>query len=82
MTGKGGLEFGVHPLGVAGTPYGLAVGPPDNYERVGAALADLGGGVAAPTYLVDVEPGGEEAVLALADRYRDAGLLAHARSGR
>ena len=33
MTTGGGLEFGVYPLGVAGTPEGLAVGPPDNHEQ-------------------------------------------------
>ncbi|MBV9871956.1 MAG: hypothetical protein JO214_15175 [Frankiaceae bacterium] len=71
------LAFGVYPLGVAGTPEGLATGPPDAYEKVRAALNDLSGRVAPRTYLVDMEPGGEEAVLELADRYRDLGLLGH-----
>jgi hypothetical protein len=35
----------------------------------------------ARTYVVDMEPGGEEAVLAAGDRYRDAGLLAHVTLG-
>lgn len=73
----GPLSFGIYPLGVAGTPQGLAVGPPDDYERVRAALDDLGLGASARTYLVDTDAGGEEAVFRLADRYRDAGLLSH-----
>jgi hypothetical protein len=80
MTGTP-LEFGIYPLGVAGTPEGLAVGPPDDHDRIRAALADIGGGVAPRTYLVDMEPGGEDAVLALADRYCDAGLFGHVTLG-
>ena len=75
------LEFGIYPLGVAGTPTGLATGPPDDYQRVRSALHGLGGGVVPRTYLVDTEPGGEDAVLALGDRYRDAGLLGHVTVG-
>lgn len=76
------LEFGIYPLGVAGTPAGLATGPPDDYRRVRSALRDLGGGrMVARTYLVDTEPGGEDAVLALGDRYREAGLLGHVTVG-
>ena len=74
------LEFAIYPLGVAGTPHGLATGPPDDFEQIRRALQDLGG-LAARTYLVDMEPGGEDAVLALADRYRDQGLLGHATLG-
>lgn len=29
-----GLTFGIYPLSVAGTPFGLAVGPEDNYEKI------------------------------------------------
>jgi len=29
-----GLIFGVYPLSVAGTPFSLAVGPEDNYEKI------------------------------------------------
>ena len=37
---------------------------------------DLGRPASSPrTYLVDIEPGGEQSVLALAERYREAGLL-------
>jgi len=75
------LEFGIYPLSVAGTPAGLAAGPPDDYPRVRSALDDLGDGVVARTYLVDMEPGGQDAALALGDRYRDAGLLGHVTLG-
>jgi hypothetical protein len=74
--GHPALAFGIYPLSVAGTPEGLAVGPPDAHERVRAALDDLGP-VVPRVYLVDMEPGGEDAVLALADRYRDLDLLGH-----
>ena len=74
------LEFAIYPLGVAGTPHGLATGPPDDFEQIRRALQDLGG-LAVRTYLVDMEPGGEDAVLALADRYREQGLLGHATLG-
>lgn len=75
------LEFGIYPLSVAGTPAGLAAGPPDDYPRARSALDDLGGRVLARTYLVDMEPGGQDAVLALGDRYRHAGLLGHVTLG-
>ena len=39
-----GLTFGIYPLSVAGTPFGLAVGPEDNYEKIQLALKDLQGG--------------------------------------
>ena len=71
------LKFGIYPLGVAGTPTGLATGPPDDYPQVRSALDSFGGRVEARTYLVDTAPGTEDAVLGLGDRYRDAGLLAH-----
>jgi hypothetical protein len=37
------LRFGVFPLGLAGTPDGLAFGPPDDPDRIAAALDRLGG---------------------------------------
>ncbi|MBO3749409.1 hypothetical protein J5X84_25300 [Streptosporangiaceae bacterium NEAU-GS5] len=37
------LVFGVFPLGIAGGPDGLAVGPPDDFEAIGRALAELQG---------------------------------------
>lgn len=78
MTNQSALQFGIYPLSVAGTPKGLAVGPPDKYDQVRAVLEDLGDGVLPRTYLVDVEPGGEQSVVNVADRYREAGLLRHA----
>ena len=75
------LEFGIYPLSAAGSPEGLAIGPPDDYEQIRAALADLGDQIVPRTYLVDIEPGGEQAVLALAERYRAAGLLGHITMG-
>lgn len=38
------LAFGVFPLGLAGSPDGLAAGPPDDYEAIGRAVAELEGG--------------------------------------
>jgi hypothetical protein len=78
MTARRRLEFGIYPLSPAGTPEGLAVGPPDDFDRIRATLHDLGRSLVSRTYLVDTSAGGEAAVLALADRYRDAGLLGHA----
>lgn len=74
------LEFAIYPLGVAGTPHGLATGPPDDHERIRVALKALGG-IAPRTYLVDMEPGGEDAVIQLAERYHEQGLLGHAAVG-
>lgn len=38
-----GLTFGIYPLSVAGTPFGLAAGPKDDYEKIRYALRDLRG---------------------------------------
>jgi hypothetical protein len=75
------LTFGIYPFGVAGTPTGLAMGPPDDYDRVHTALDDLGLHRATRTYLVDTDAGGADAVFRAADRYRDAGLLHHVTLG-
>lgn len=37
------LVFGVFPLGMAGGPGGVAVGPPDDFEAIGRAIAELQG---------------------------------------
>lgn len=37
------LVFGVFPLGVAGGPDGVAVGPPDDFEAIGRAVGELQG---------------------------------------
>ena len=58
MTGRD-LAFGIYPLGVAGTPTGLATGPPDDDEQIGAALRELGGSsgtLPARTYAVYAGP--------------------------
>jgi hypothetical protein len=39
----GSLVFGVFPLGMAGGPGGLAVGPPDDFEAIGRAITELQG---------------------------------------
>lgn len=39
----GQLTFGVFPLGVAGTPDGVASGPPDDFEKIAAAATELQG---------------------------------------
>jgi hypothetical protein len=40
---SGGLRFGVFPFGMAGGPDGLAAGPPDDLDRVAAAIIELQG---------------------------------------
>ena len=37
------LTFGIFPLGLAGSPDGVASGPPDDFEQISAAVADLQG---------------------------------------
>ncbi len=84
MTNGQGLQFAIYPFSVAGTPQGLAVGPPDDEQRIRIALEDLGSsGQPLPTrsYLVHTGPGSEAGVLALAERYRRAGLLGHVTLG-
>lgn len=43
MTGDPGLTFGVFPLGAAGMAHGVAIGAPDDYERIESAINDLAG---------------------------------------
>ena len=72
-----GLTFGIYPLSVAGTPFGLASGPEDNYEKIQLALKDLKGksNMLLPrNYLVYTKEW-ESKMLSLADRYLDVGLL-------
>ena len=73
----GEFSFGIYPLSAAGTPFGLATGPADDYEKIKVALRDLGGGSARliPRVYLIYTPEWEEKMFALADRYRDAGLL-------
>jgi hypothetical protein len=37
------LTFGIFPLGLAGSTDGVASGPPDDFEQVAAAAAELQG---------------------------------------
>ncbi|RII34563.1 hypothetical protein D2A34_15605 [Clostridium chromiireducens] len=72
-----GLIFGIYPLSVAGTPFGLAVGPKDNYEKIEIALRDLRGEskkLFTRSYLIYTKEW-ESKMLSNADYYRDNGLL-------
>ncbi|NSL53186.1 hypothetical protein [Calidifontibacillus erzurumensis] len=72
-----GLTFGIYPLSVAGTPFGLAVGPDDDYEKIQLALKGLQGETKKffpRTYLIYTKKW-EEKMLSNADRYVDAGLV-------
>ncbi|MVX64666.1 hypothetical protein GKZ28_13285 [Clostridium chromiireducens] len=72
-----GLTFGIYPLSVAGTPFGLAVGPEDNYEKIELALRDLRGEskkLVTRNYLIYTKEW-ELKMLSNADYYRDNGLL-------
>jgi hypothetical protein len=73
-----GLTFGIYPLGVAGTPTGLAVGPQDDYEKIELALQNLRGKtkkLLPRTYSIYTGPEAEPRVLHAVDRYFRAGLL-------
>ncbi|UZQ49625.1 hypothetical protein [Clostridium kluyveri] len=72
-----GLTFGIYPLSAAGTPFGLAVGPDDNYEKIQFALRDLrdeSKKLLLRNYLIYTKEW-ESRMLSLADHYLDSGLL-------
>lgn len=72
-----GLTFGIYPLSATGTPFGLAVGPEDNYEKIQLAIKDLKGEakkLLSRNYLIYTKEW-EEKMLSNADRYLDAGLI-------
>jgi len=72
-----GLTFGIYPLSVAGTPFGLAVGPEDNYEKIQLSLRDLRGEskkLLPRNYLIYTKEW-ESKMLSNADRYLKFGLL-------
>jgi hypothetical protein len=72
-----GLTFGIYPLSAAGTPFGLAIGPEDNYEKIQLALKDLKGEskkLLPRNYLIYTKEW-EEKMLSNADRYLDASLI-------
>ncbi|WP_434509961.1 hypothetical protein [Desulfitobacterium sp. AusDCA] len=72
-----GLTFGIYPLSAAGTPFGLAVGPEDDYNKIQLALHDLRGEskkLFPRNYLI-YTPEWESKMLSNADRFLAAGLL-------
>lgn len=74
-----GLIFGVYPLGVAGTPTGLAMGPKDEPDKIRRALADLRGAgksVLPRTYVIYTGPDSTDKLLAVVGSYARDGLLA------
>jgi hypothetical protein len=71
------LTFGIFPLGLAGSPDGVASGPPDDFEAVAAAFAELQGN--GPTilprmYVSWTGPDSTEAVLGQVAELAAAGL--------
>lgn len=71
------LTFGIYPLSVAGTPFGLAVGPKDNYQKIQMAIQDLKGDskkLFPRNYLIYTKEW-ESKMLTLADQYLDNGLI-------
>ncbi|MBH8599374.1 MULTISPECIES: hypothetical protein [unclassified Thermoactinomyces] len=74
-----GLKFGIYPLGVAGTPAGLAVGPEDDYEQIQLALKRLRGkakSLLPRMYLVYTGPADtDEKLLSIVDKYVRSGLI-------
>jgi hypothetical protein len=72
-----GLTFGIYPLSAAGTPFGLAVGPEDNYEKIQFSLQDLSGEskkLFPRNYLIYTKEW-ESKMFSLADCYLEAGLI-------
>lgn len=72
-----GLKFGVYPLGVAGTPTGLATGPKDDPEKILQALTELQGTTKTllpRAYAVYMGPGSVDKVLAAIEFYVSSGL--------
>jgi hypothetical protein len=72
-----GLVFGVFPLGMAGGPGGVAVGPPDDYEAMGRALIELQGGGPAllpRMHVVWAGPGSTPTVDGQLDQLADVGV--------
>lgn len=72
----GGLTFGIYPLHVAGTPFGVAEGPADDAAKIRSAIADLRGDrrLDARTYLIYTGAWAEK-MLARLDEHARTGLL-------
>ena len=74
-----GLTFGAYPLGIAGTPTGLATGPQDDFEKIQSAFKELQGNsakVLARNYILYMGPGSEERMLGAIEQHRQHGILA------
>ena len=72
-----GLTFGIYPLSVAGTPFGLAIGSADDYNKIQLALRELRGDskrLIPRNYLMYTKEW-ETKMLANADRYLESNLL-------
>ncbi len=71
------LTFGIFPLGLAGSPGGVASGPPDDFEQIAAAAAELQGDgppVMPRMYVNWTGPGSTESVLGQVGEYAALGL--------
>jgi hypothetical protein len=72
-----GLLFGIYPLSAAGTPFGLAVGPEDDYKKIYASIQKLQGSsrkLFSRNYLIYTKAW-EEKMLLNAEHYLESGLL-------
>ncbi|RTE03968.1 hypothetical protein [Paenibacillus whitsoniae] len=72
-----GFTFGIYPLSVAGTPFGLAIGPQDNYDNIQSAMRDLRGEakkLIPRTYLIYTKEW-ESKMFANADLYSRTSLM-------
>jgi len=71
------LSFGIFPLGLAGSADGVASGPPDDFEQVAAAAAELQGDgppIMPRMYVNWTGPGSTEAMLRQVGEYAAFGL--------
>ncbi len=71
------LTFGIFPLGLAGSPDGVASGPADDLDQIAAAAAELQGNgppVMPRMYVNWTGPGRTDAVLAQVGEYAALGL--------
>jgi hypothetical protein len=71
------LSFGIFPLGLAGSPDGVAAGPPDDVEQIAAAFAELQGdgpAILPRMYVSWTGPDSTEAVFSQIGELTAAGL--------
>lgn len=71
------FTFGIYPLSVAGTPFGVAAGPEDDYDKIRFSLNNLQGEtkMLAPRVYLIYTPEWESKMFSLGDRYLEAGLI-------